>query len=370
MYIPLCKFYDGKSSSGYDAESEFSTSGIAVTYSLSTGEKQVVNVNYQTISGVYIKPGKKLLIVFYNNTYQYLEVKSVEPVVSILKMTGHTPTYRSINDFIGSDNGKVITIIGGAIAIILALYFYIIPFAADTFAQNLPKEYEVNLGNKLYNQLISQDSIDTLKTNIVNQFAKEINFDTDYHLEITVVHNKELNAFATPGGHILVYDGLLNKLENQEELTGLLAHEATHVRERHSLRAMASDLSRSIFLSIILHDRSGISSVLIQNADMLNSLRYSREMERIADKGAVETMVRNDINPNGMIQLLDLLMQQDKTDQSYTYLSTHPATQERISDVKDFIQDNQFKIAVNPKRNKIWDELKTDISKKGKETLR
>lgn len=364
MYIPLCKFYDGKSTTGYNAESEFSTSGIAVTYSVASGEKQIVNINYQSIQGVYFKPGKKLLIVFYNTTYQYLEVKNVAQVISILKMTGHAPTYHSIHDFISSDSGKVITIIGGAIAFILALYLYIIPFAADTFAQNLPKEYEVNLGNKLYNQLISQDSIDTLKTTIVNQFAKEINFDTNYNLQITVVRNKELNAFATPGGHILVYDGLLKKLENPEELTGLLAHEATHVRERHSLRAMASDLSRSIFLSIVFHDRSGISSTLIQNADMLNSLRYSREMERIADKGAVETMARNNIDPKGMIQLLNLLKQQDKTGQSYTYLSTHPATQERITDVKDFIQDNHFTITVNPERNKIWEELKANISKK------
>jgi Zn-dependent protease with chaperone function len=364
MYIPLCKFYDGKTSSGYGAESEFSTSGISVTFSLPNEGKQIVSINYQAITGVYIKPGKKLLIVFYNKTYQYLEVKEVPQVVSILKMTGHAPTYHSINDFISSDNGKVITIIGGAIAIILALYFYIIPFAADTFAQKLPIEYEVDLGNKIYDHLISQDTIDTVKTNLVKQFAKEINFDTDYHLEITVVRNKELNAFATPGGHILVYDGLLNKLENPEELTGLLAHEATHVRERHSLRAMASDLSRNIFLSVIFHDRSGISSVLIQNADMLNSLRYSRDMERIADKGAVETMARNNIDPHGMIQLLDLLKKQEKTGESYTYLSTHPATQERISDVKDIIQDNQFKVKDNPKRNSAWNKLKISISKK------
>lgn len=366
MYVPLCKYYDGKSSTGYSAESEFSTSGIEVAFSSGTGEKQVLNINYHSISGVYIKPGKKLLIVFYNTNYQYLEVKNIQQVTSILKLAGHAPAYYSFNDFVHSDSGRVITIIGGALAIILALYFYIVPFAAETFARNLPRQYEVDLGNSLYNQLISQDSIDTLRTNLVNQFAKEIDFDTDYNLQFTVVHNKELNAFATPGGHILVYDGLLNKLEKPEELTGLLAHEATHVRERHSLRAMASDLSRSIFLSIILHDRSGISSVLIQNADMLNSLRYSREMERVADKGAVETMVKNNISPEGMVDLLYLLKRQDKTPQSYAYLSTHPATQERIADVRSVIQDNHFKIITNPKRNKIWEELKEQALKKEK----
>ncbi len=197
MYVPLCKFYDGKSSAGYGAESEFSASGIAITYT-SSGEKQVVNIKYQTITGVYIKPGRKLLLTFFNSTYQYLELKNIPQVVSILKMTGHAPTYHSINDFVNSDYGKIITIFGGIIAIMLILYFYVIPVAADTFARNLPKEYEVSMGNNIYNQLISRDSIDTLKTNLVKQFAKEIDFNTDYNLEITVVHNKDLNAFATP----------------------------------------------------------------------------------------------------------------------------------------------------------------------------
>lgn len=273
-------------------------------------------------------------------------------------MNSHRPEYESPFYRPHTDSGKIFTIVGGIIAVALSMYFYIIPFAADVFARILPTAYEVSLGNKLYNQIIAHDTIDTLKTNLANRFAKQIDFNTDYSIQITVVHAKEVNAFATPGGHIIVYDALLNKLENPDELTALFSHEATHVIERHSLRAISNELSRSLFLSIIFHNSGGISSVLVDNANMLNSLRFSREMERTADEGAIKIMLRNNIDPKGMVQLLDLLKKEDKTTGSYTYLSTHPATKERIADVEHFISSHNIRITLNKQRNSIWNELK------------
>ena len=254
--------------------------------------------------------------------------------------------------------GKIFTIIVSIIAVALGLYFYIIPFAADVFARNLPTSYEVSLGNKLYNQIIANDTIDTLKTNLVNRFAKLIDFKTDYSIQITVVHKKEVNAYATPGGHIIVYDALLNKLENPDELAALLSHEATHVIERHSLRAISNELSRNLFLSIIFHNSGGITSVLVDNANMLNSLRFSREMERTADEGAIKIMLQNNIDSKGMVQLLDLLKKEDTTNGSYTYLSTHPATKERIAYVEDYINHNNIRIIQKRQRIDSWKELK------------
>ena len=358
MYIPLCMFFDGITSKGQMAETDFKPNGIFISYSPSQGEKQEIKFEYSSISSVIRRPGDKLLIVFKTSSQQMVEVKAIPQVVSILKISGHRPEYLSPIDRIYTDSGKLFTIIGGITALALILYFYIIPFAADIFARNLPKEYEVNLGNKLYTEIIAHDSIDTLKTNLVNRFAKQIDFNTNYSIQITVVHGKEVNAFATPGGHIIVYDALLNKLGNSEELAGLLSHEATHVNERHSLRAISSDLSRSLFLSIIFRDRSGVSSVLVENANMLNSLRFSREMERIADEGAVEIMLKNNTNPDGMLQLLYLLKSVDKTNGDFTYLSTHPATKERIADVKNYISNHNIRIIPNKQRNLIWKEIK------------
>lgn len=358
MYIPLCMFFDGTTSKGQMAETDFKPDGIFITYFPINGEKNEIKFEYSSIFRVIRKPGDKLLVIFDTSRQQMLEVRAVSQVVSILKMCGHRPEFASPFDLIHTNSGKLFTIVGSIIVLALTLYFYIIPFAADVFASNLPTAYEINLGNKLYNQIIAHDSIDTLKSDLVNRFTKQIHFNTDYAIQITVVHKDEVNAFATPGGHIIVYDALLNKLKNPDELAALLSHEATHVTERHSLRAISNELSRSLFLSIIFRDGSGVTSVLVENANMLNSLRFSREMERTADEGAIKIMMKNNIDPDGMVQLLFLLNKEDNTNGSFSYLSTHPATKERIADVKAFISNNNLRIIQNKQRNRIWDELK------------
>jgi Zn-dependent protease with chaperone function len=363
MYIPLCIFFDGTSPKGQMAETELNSNAIHISYTTSEGEKKEIDFDYATIRRIIRRPNDKLLILFATSPQQMVEVRAMPQVVAFLKMTGHNPEYNSPFDILNTGSGKVLKIIGIILALVLCLYFYIIPFAADLFAQNLPQSYEISLGNKIYNQIIANDSIDTLKTTLVNRFAKQIDFNTDYHIQITVVHGDVVNAFATPGGHIIIYDTLLNQLENPDELAGLLSHEATHIKERHSLRAISSDLSRSLFLSILFHDQNSISSVLVANANMLNTLRFSREMERIADEGAVKIMLKNNIDPDGMVQLLNLLKREDKANGSLTYLSSHPATDERIKDVGAFIDNYNIRIIQNKERNNDWIELKKHSKK-------
>jgi Zn-dependent protease with chaperone function len=363
MYIPLCMFFDGTSPRGQMAETELETNGIVITYSTFEGEKKEIKFEYSAIIRVIRRPNDKLLIIFNTSPRQMVEVKAMSQVVNFLKMTGHTPEYNSPFDRLNTSTGKLITIVGGIIALAFCLYLYIIPFAADLFAQNIPQSYEISLGNKIYEQIVANDTIDTLKTNIANRFVKQINFSTNYPIQITVVHGNIINAFATPGGHIIIYDTLLNELENADEFAALLSHEVTHIKERHSLRAITSDLSRSLFLSILFHDRNGISSVIISNANMLNTLRFSREMEKAADDGAIKIMLNNNIDPDGMAQLLKLLQREDKSNGDITYLSTHPATDQRIKDVESLIDNYNIRIIQNKQRNDTWKEFKKFIKK-------
>jgi Zn-dependent protease with chaperone function len=358
MYSPLCMFFDGTSSKSQMAESYFNPHGISISYTSAEGEKKEIQFEYTSIRRVIKRPGDKLLIFFGTSPQQMLEVRAMPQVVSLLKMSGHRLEFNSQFEWFSTGTGKILTILGGIVALALGIYLYVIPFAADVFARNLPTSYEVNLGNKIYHQIILNDSIDTLKTNLVNRFAKQIDFKTAYPIQITVVHGNVINAFATPGGHIIIYDTLLNELENPDELAALLSHEATHIKERHSLRSLSNDLSRSLFLSIIFRDQNSISTVLAENANMLNTLRFSREMERVADEGAVKIMLNNNIDPEGMVQLLTLLKREDKSNGDLTYLSTHPATNERITDVEGYIEKYNIRIIQNKVSNSIWKELK------------
>ena len=363
MYIPLCMFFDGTTSKGQMAETDITHEGIHIAYSSAEGAKKEINFGFESIVRVIRRPNEKLMILFNTSPRQMVEVRALPHVVALLKMTGHRPEYLSQFDRLKTSTGKIFSIVAVIVVLLLCLYFYIIPAAADVFASNLPVSYEVDLGNKIYNQIIANDTIDTLETNLVNRFANQIDFKSDFPIQITVVHSHEINAFATPGGHIIIYDSLLNEIENPDELAGLLSHEATHIKERHSLRAISSDLSRSLFLSIIFHDRNGISSVIVNNANMLNSLRYSREMERVADEGAVKIMLDNNIDPDGMVQLLNLLKKEDKNHNVATYLSTHPATDERIVKVKAFIDNYDIRIIQNKQRNLTWTTLKKTFKK-------
>ena len=81
-------------------------------------------------------------------------------------------------------------------------------------------------------------------------------------------------------------------------------------------------------------------------------------MEKVADEGAVNVMLNNNIDPDGMVQLLKLLKREDKSNGDITYLSTHPATDQRIKDVEGFINNYNIRIIQNKERNDTWKEFK------------
>ena len=118
-----------------------------------------------------------------------------------------------------------------------------------------------------------------------------------------VVDSEIVNAFAIPGGFIVVYSGILDIMEDERELAALLAHEASHINERHSLRMMSRNLSTYLLLSILTGDVGGFSSVIVDNSNMFSTLSFSRGLEQEADLEGLDLMVKSDIDPQGMVEL-------------------------------------------------------------------
>src|SRR5205823_5662759 len=134
----------------------------------------------------------------------------------------------------------------------------------------------------------------------LNQFYKQLHYDVHYPVQITVVHSDEMNAFAIPGGHIVVYDAILETMKTPEELAALLAHEASHVALRHSLRNIFRSQARKMFLSLLMGNQASIVSVVVNNADELKGLEYSRSLETEADNNGIQLMANSNINVQGM----------------------------------------------------------------------
>lgn len=155
-----------------------------------------------------------------------------------------------------------------------------------------------------------------------------------------VIESKEINAFALPGGPIFMFTGLMDRIHDESELAAVTGHEMTHVRLQHWARAVAEQRKEQLgFLGIVLLTHAnrtlqGLGSVVLSVVD----LKYSREEEKQADIGGLEDMVAAGYNPNGMIELFDMLGQASKgAPQPPEFLSDHPLTPERIRYVKQLI---------------------------------
>jgi beta-barrel assembly-enhancing protease len=212
---------------------------------------------------------------------------------------------------------------------------------SEALADKMPRQYEIKLGESIAEGAMKGLDIDEDRSLALQDFSTYIDFQTDYPLDFTVVRSEDINAFAMPGGKIVVFDALLDKLETPEALAGLLAHEATHVKKRHSLKGLARNLSGYLFVSILFGDLSGLTSVLVENANSMYTLGYTRSLEHEADAEALQTLAHNHLDQQGLVSLMNTLNEATAGIDSlgfdmkkFQFLSTHPLTEDRIEFAK------------------------------------
>jgi predicted Zn-dependent protease len=142
------------------------------------------------------------------------------------------------------------------------------------------------------------------------------------------------NAFALPGGRILVTTGLLELLDKPEELVGVLAHESAHVTQRHAFQHMISGKGPIFLLEILTGSRDKMLNVMAYPSELLIYESFSQRYEKEADAFGWNYMVAARINPHGMIDALQKL-KDSKTEFSLTNrasaFDSHPDLDKRIA---------------------------------------
>ena len=222
-----------------------------------------------------------------------------------------------------------------------ALYFVVITAIPFLGAWMITKEQEKLMGDRLHEVLLQQsslsgDTIDSAGTRKLQAFADHIRLSDTYTMQVTLVRSDIVNAYALPGGHIVVYSALLDQLQSPESLAALLSHESAHINERHSLKSLLRNAANSILISIIFGDVSGISGAVVGNAQSLNGLSYSRKLEKEADEKGMELLHRNNIPLKGMEELMQTLQKQGDLPRSLSFLSSHPLTRERARRASEY----------------------------------
>ena len=169
----------------------------------------------------------------------------------------------------------------------------------------------------------------------------------DRRLDIVVVNNRSINAFAVPGGVIGVHNGLILQAETEAQFASVVAHELAHLSQRHFARGVEAQqrstipnlagLLAGIILAATAGGESGMAAIAAtQAATMQNQLRYSRLHETEADRGGMQTMVKADMDPTAAASMFEIMQRTARYAGSRPpeFLLSHPVTESRISDAR------------------------------------
>lgn len=179
-----------------------------------------------------------------------------------------------------------------------------------------------------------QDEIDRIGFTLVNSsIAKETPYRYEFHL---LADNKTINAFALPGGQIFITYALLSKLENEDQLAGVLGHEIGHVLGRHSAERIAeSEYWQKVTTGASVGaDMGG----LVGNYGQQTLLTNGRGDELESDELGVIFMIQAGYNPNQMIGVMEILKAAAGPNRIPEFQSTHPDPENRIEKIKEAIK--------------------------------
>jgi Zn-dependent protease with chaperone function len=229
----------------------------------------------------------------------------------------------------GRSLGMVLLAAVLAVPFILFVWFVLNAGAiAGWVTERIPVDQEIAMGRQAFAGMRGSLKLhdEGPAYDAARSIVAKITQGSKYQYEIHVAEDATLNAFAMPGGIIVVHSGLIAATRRPEELAGVLAHEVQHVELRHSLRALIKDLGLRGLWSYVTGDLGG--TVAGQAALELTSLSFSRDDEREADEHGLAALAAAGIDPAGMPDFFQL-MAEKAGDAPAAFISTHPLSEDR-----------------------------------------
>lgn len=239
--------------------------------------------------------------------------------------------------------GIVAAGVGVLILAVVGFLKWGLPWVATSLAGFVPVTWEKNIGDaamksvRLQTALCNESWVDPIVARLEAAVP-----ESPYKFHVRIANTPEVNAFAAPGGYIVLYQGLVNRTKRPEQVAAVLAHEMQHVLQRHSLRGMMRGLSIYALLTLVT---GAPTESLIGFAGQLGSLHYQRGDESDSDRLGLDLLARAEIDPQAMVEMLEILETvQGSLPSGAQYLSSHPLTRDRVAGVAELAKKSTGRV--------------------------
>ena len=221
--------------------------------------------------------------------------------------------------------------LGAAAAALLLAAGAALLLLADRLTPLVPFRYEAAVAQGLFPPAANEGALEPYLRGLTARLAQAQGLPEGMAVTVHYADGEVVNAFATLGGHVVLYQGLLEEMADENALAMVLAHEIAHVRHRHPIATAGRSAALGFLLMLLGADSGGrMVQAAVSHGGSLTMLGFSREQEAEADATALESVHRAYGHVAGADGFFRRMLQRSQALQPPRFLSSHPLTRERI----------------------------------------
>ncbi len=234
-------------------------------------------------------------------------------------------------------------VLTGALGVIAIGVYFLLGLAVDLMVPYLPLTVEDKLARVFFNALDDKEA-DAGHQRYVQNLVDDLEArctDLPYEFQVHVFQSSTVNALALPGGHIIIFTGLLDKVASENELAFVLAHELGHYAHRDHLRGVGRTMIFLTISTVIFGADSGISD-LIGTGLNITELSFSRKQETWADEFALDALNCSYGHVGGATDFFGRIPAEQDPGEFGHYFSSHPQNTRRINHLKELAAARRY----------------------------
>jgi len=231
---------------------------------------------------------------------------------------------------------------GGILGTVLAVVV-VLTLLADQLAVYIPFELEMELATRVTDEVPAAESespqIEIYLNGLADKIAAEQALPPEMQITVHYVDDDLVNAFATLGGHLFMFRGLLETLPHENAVAMVLAHEIAHIKHRHPIRSMGRGIIFGLAIGMVSSTLgNAMTDQVLANTGGLTVLKFNRDQESEADQTALNSLYQLYGHVEGADALFEVLERVSGDDQLQMpeFFSTHPLSENRINNIHSF----------------------------------